>query len=280
MAVPRGGDAHDDALLLRREGGRPGRVPGMMMSAPPIRPLIVLQHCESEYLGLMEDHFEGRRIRFTYVRPFAAGHVPDGIGQSSGLVLLGGGSWGSAGAHDLPGLHAETLLAARYLRAGLPVIGLGLGAQILCRAAGGASAPAPFLFELAEARRTADGALGGFLPACFPMAVCMRDRPVLPDSAEVLAIDQRGRPAVFQIGASAFGFTGHPGAKAGMFEDLVMEFDDAPDDAAATLRALRAAQDAVADALVRIMTGLVKTTGLMAASDVFAGRPPGSGATG
>ena len=33
----------------------------------------VIQHTSGEYLGLMEDHLEGRRIRFQYFRPFAGG---------------------------------------------------------------------------------------------------------------------------------------------------------------------------------------------------------------
>ena len=32
--------------------------------------LNVVQHTSADYLGLMEDHLEGRRIRFRYFRPF------------------------------------------------------------------------------------------------------------------------------------------------------------------------------------------------------------------
>ena len=37
--------------------------------------ICVIQHTEAEFLGLMEDHFEGRNIRFHYNRPFAAGAI-------------------------------------------------------------------------------------------------------------------------------------------------------------------------------------------------------------
>ena len=91
----------------------------------------------------------------------------------------------------------------------------------------------------------------------------MRDRPVLPQGAETLAIDARGHPAVFQIGDNAYGFLGNPGIKLGMIEDLIMEFDEVPDGAAETLDTLRPLQSRLEDELVPIMTGLVQRTSLM-----------------
>ena len=44
--------------------------------ADPMNVVAVIQHTAGEYLGLMEDHLEGRRIRFQYYRPFAAGKLP------------------------------------------------------------------------------------------------------------------------------------------------------------------------------------------------------------
>ena len=68
----------------------------------------VLQHTEAEYLGLMEDHFEGRNLRFRYFRPFAAGGmVPEVPGNADGLILLGGGPYGIVSGHLLPSLGAE-----------------------------------------------------------------------------------------------------------------------------------------------------------------------------
>ena len=58
-------------------------------------------------------------------------------GRSDGLVLLGGGPWGSAGQRDLPTLQGEIALTRNMLDQGRPVLGIGLGAQILAIAAGG-----------------------------------------------------------------------------------------------------------------------------------------------
>lgn len=229
-----------------------------------MKSVYVLQHTESEFLGRIEDHLEGRGIRFTYFRPFTAdGALPATVEFTDGLIMLGGGPWGSAGERDLPTLQEELRLVWLCLERRIPVVGIGLGAQILAIAAGGRSENTPLTFQVSEARRLTDDALNGFLPETFPLAVYMRDRPVPPDDASILAVDGDGRPAVFQVGANCLGFTGHPGAKAAMAEDLLMEFDDAPDDPLPALEALRAVQPAIEDALVQIMTGLVQVTGMM-----------------
>ncbi len=229
-----------------------------------MKTLAVIQHTSADYLGLLEDHLEGRRIRFRYIRPFtAAGRLPAPEALPDGLVLLGGGPWGSAGTRDVPTLSEEIALTRAALEAGLPVLGLGLGAQILAIAGGGGARPTPLEFRIDEARRCGADALGGFLPERFLLVSYGRDRPEPPASARVLAEDVEGRTVAFQLGEQAIGFIGHPGIKAGIVEDLVMEFDEAPEDPSAQLERLRMAQCSIEDALVPIMTGIVKILKLM-----------------
>jgi GMP synthase-like glutamine amidotransferase len=242
----------------------------------PMNVVAVIQHTSAEYLGLMEDHLEGRRIRFQYFRPFAGGgKLPPRDIPADALVLLGGGPWGSAGVRDLPTLQEEIELTRAMLEQGTPVIGIGLGAQILAIAAGGASEAAEFVFECRKAERSEADALNGYLPETFNQVVYMRDRPVLPDDARVLARDDAGAPAVFQIGNNAYGFLGNPGIKLGMVEDLIMEFEEVPDGAAQKLDELRALQVSIEDELVPIMTGLVQCTALM--SSPKAAKPASEG---
>ena len=154
------------------------------------------------------------------------------------------------------------------------IIGFGLGAQILAVAAGGGSESSEFVFEISPITRTEEGALNGYLPETFTQVVYMRDRPVLPATAAVLAIDPAGRPAVFRIGDNAYGFLGNPGIKLGMVEDLIMEFEEVPDGAAEKLGELAARQREIEDELVPIMTGLVQCTSLM--SSPRAAEKPGT----
>ncbi len=248
------GECSPDAFAL---AGRPGNT---------MKVVAVIQHTSGEYLGLMEDHLEGRRIRFQYFRPFAGGRkLPARDVPADALILLGGGPWGSAGGRDLPTLDEEIEITRAMLDAGIPVIGIGLGAQILAIASGGSSRPSDLAMEISFARRVDDDALNGFLPAQFRQVTYMRDWPVPPDNARILAVDAASRPALFQLGKNAFGFAGHPGIKLGMVEDLIMEFEEVPPEAASGLETLRTLQAGIEDDLVPIMTGLVQCTSLMSA---------------
>jgi len=242
----------DDAFQLAKRGDSPMNV------------VAVVQHTSGEYLGLMEDHLEGRRIRFQYFRPFAGGRkLPAPDVAADALLLLGGGPWGSAGDRDLPTLAEEVELTRAMLASGTPVIAIGLGAQILAIAAGGSSQPRELTFEMLNARRTRDDALNGFLPDAFHQVIYMRDWPLPPAEAIVLAEDEAGRPLVWQVGDNAYGFCGNPGIKLGMIEDLIMEFEEVPDDAVMKLEQFRALQPVLEDELVPVMTGLVQCTSLM-----------------
>jgi GMP synthase-like glutamine amidotransferase len=229
-----------------------------------MKTLCVLQHVEAEYLGLMEDHFEGRNIRFQYCRPFTPGAiVPANADDYAGLVLLGAGPKGVVSGDLIPSLGPELRLTRDFLRRQLPVIGIGAGACILTSAAGGGADDVPLRFTVETAQRVASDALSGHLPRNFPVAVYMRDRPALPVGTKVLAESTSHEPLVFQVGENCFGFLGHPGAKSAMIEDLIMEFEEVPDAPAETLAELRIVQGEIAAALGEIMVGLVEKTALM-----------------
>jgi GMP synthase-like glutamine amidotransferase len=229
-----------------------------------MKTLCVLQHTEAEFLGLMEDHLEGRSIRFQYVRPFATGTIlPPHAGGFDGLIALGAGPRGIVSGDLVPSLGPELRLVGDFLERGLPVIGIGFGACLLAAAAGGGADAAPLRFEVGRARRVEPDALGGHLPASYPLVLYMRDRPLPPVDARVLAVDQAGEPALFQIRGNCLGFLGHPGVKSAMIEDLIMEFEEMPEDTAEPLARLRAVQGEIAAALSDIMVGIVKTAHLM-----------------
>ena len=234
-------------------------------AADPMNVVAVIQHTAGEYLGLIEDHLEGRRIRFQYYRPFAAGQLPAAELPADALILLGGGPWGAAGSRDLPTLEQEVELTRQRLAEGTPVIAFGLGAQVLALAAGGEVESRELTFEILSATRTREEALNGYLPERLTQVVYMRDWPLFPETAQTLAEDESGRAVAWQLGDTAFAFAGNPGVKLGMIEDLVMEFEEVPANTGERLEKLRDIQGLVEDELVPLMTGLVQCTSLMAA---------------
>lgn len=212
----------------------------------------------------MEDHFEGRNIRFHYKRPFTVGGtIPTDREEFDGLIILGGGPYGIVSGFLLPSLMPELRLTKSFLDAGLPVIGIELGALILAVAAGGGAKEAPLRFNVETLTTTQPGALGGHLPNRFPMAAYLRDMPVLPPEAKSLAVNQDDEPYVFTIQDNCIGFVGHPGMKSGMAEDLIMEFAETPENTIEPLEALRNAQGDIAEALTSIMIGTAQHTHLM-----------------
>ncbi len=227
--------------------------------------LSIIQHTQSEFLGHIEDHLEGRGIRFGYSRPFTAGgRLPEVATIGDGLILVGGGPWGTATKDRLlPTLAAEIRLARACLMLGKPVLGIGLGSQILAIAADGGSVEAALSLAVVTARRVKEGALAGRLPAQFPIITYGRDQAQPPAYADILAVDDAGHPVVFQVGPNAFGFAGHPGLRPAMIEDLIMETDDAPPDTGKILPSLSAVAPLIEDALVPIMTGIIELTGWM-----------------
>ncbi len=227
--------------------------------------LTVVQHTQSEWLGHIEDHLEGRGIRFGYHRPFATGGTLPSVQMiGDGLILLGGGPWGAASTDRLlPTLAEEIRLARACLMLGKSIVGIGLGSQILSLAADGGVETCDLSFKVGTAARVAPDALASYMPERFTTASYMRDRPLPPAYAQVLALDDVGAPAVFQIGTNAFGFAAHPGLRPAMIEDLVMEFEDAVPDCAQGLQTLRSRARQIEDALVPIMTGLVASCGWM-----------------
>ena len=84
------------------------------------------------------------------------------------------------------------------------------------------------------------------------------DRSCLPRRTRACPSIEAGQPALFQVGERAFGFSGHPGIKSAMVEDLIMEFAEAPAEPGSAAGPARRRESRIEEALVPIMTGLVR----------------------
>ena len=99
------------------------------------RRVVILQHAQSENLGTIEDALTANGVSFDYVRTFEGQPVPDDVGGSSGLIIMGG-PMGVYETDRFPFLHQEMKFIEAYLEAQRPILGVCLGSQLLAAALG------------------------------------------------------------------------------------------------------------------------------------------------
>ena len=226
--------------------------------------IAVLQNSDAEHLGLVEDHLEGRNIRFRYIRP---AHDSDWIRKAElpkdGLILLGAAPYGTVSDPIIPMLNHKLRIIETCLLKNLPILAFGTGAQMLSLALNGTVAPMDMTVSVDRAYRTDANALNGFLPVEFPVITFMRDAPLAPPGSAVLAESKDGSPMLFLAQENCLGFFGHPGIKSAMIEDAIVQapaYDFGNSD---VLSEIRCAQVELENALVSMMTGIIQITGWM-----------------
>ncbi len=226
--------------------------------------IAVLQQTDAEHLGLVEDHLEGRNIRFRYIRP---AHDSDWIRKAElpkdGMILLGAAPYGTVSSPKIPLFDHKMRIIDACLRKNLPILGFGTGAQLLSLALHGDVDPTQMRICVERAHRTVDDALNGFLPAEYPVVTFMRDSPAAPPDSMVLAESVDGRPMLFQARANCLGFYGHPGIKGAIIEDAILQMPGYDFSDADALQKVRSIQTDLENALVSMMTGIIQITGWM-----------------
>ena len=174
--------------------------------------VIVVQHEPGEGPGALLPALKAAGLQARLVRTWIEEPMPALPGAASGVVVLGGGA--SAVSDRRPAaLDAEIALLRASCQAGLPVLGLCLGGQLLAAALGAEVARAPrrevgFLrVRLSEAAR--EDALFAGLPASFVAFHLHEDEFALPAGATALASSTQTPVQAFRAG-SAWGIQFHP----------------------------------------------------------------------
>ena len=224
----------------------------------------VLQNTDSEYLGLMEDHLEGRNIRFRYIRPaHDSNWVRNMELPKDGLIVLGAAPYGTVSAPVLPMLERRIEIIQSCLAEKLPVVAFGTGAQLLSLAAGSSVKKTALNLTVGTAYRKVDDALNGYLPEAYPVVTWMRDYPEIPSKATVLSCMEDGSPALFQLSENCLGFLGHPGLKSAMIEDSIVQAPALDFGDPGMLEQVRHNQAAIEQSLISMMAGIIQITGWM-----------------
>lgn len=177
----------------------------------------VLQHTPGEGPGLLAEELAGAGYAVQLIRPAQGEDLPP-VGSIAGLTVLGGDmSANDDSVH--PWLAAERELIANGVRAGLPVLGICLGAQQLARALGAevttGAAPEVGVYSVAlTAPGRVDPVLGpeygGLADPELPVVQWHGDTFSLPDGAVHLAGTRAFPHQAFRIGRRVYGFQFHP----------------------------------------------------------------------
>jgi GMP synthase-like glutamine amidotransferase len=184
--------------------------------APSGRTWAVLQHVAYEGPGSIARALADAGVAPTVVR-LDRGEVPPPVTELDGLVVMGG----PMGVHDLdehPWLAPERMLIRQAVDAGLPTLGVCLGAQQLAVALGAVVTTGPVEeVGAGQVELTADGrrdpVLGpeynGLSGTSVPCVHWHRDTFSLPDGAVHLAATRTFPHQAFRFGGRAYGLQFH-----------------------------------------------------------------------
>jgi len=174
--------------------------------------LLVLQNVFCEHLGLIEPALKERGMEYRYVRPFADEPIPKDLAGWDGVIVLGGPM--SANDGERLGFIADELrLLAKVLEAGMPALGICLGAQLIAKAAGAQVIAGEekeigwyplTLTEEGKKDRVLDG-----LPGTFPVFQWHGETFDIPRGAVCLAGSERYSNQAFRLGEKVYGLQFH-----------------------------------------------------------------------
>ncbi len=178
---------------------------------------LVLEHAASEGAGSLATWLPEAGLQLLTCRTYLGDPVPTDIGDADALVVLGGYE---AAYDDDPRLAAEQELLRATVAAGVPVLGVCLGHQLLAAAFGGTVRRHPDGLEKGATSvrllpAAADDPLFGALPVGEPLGVVQfhgDEVSELPPGAVLLASSDHSRVQAFRVGDRAWGVQFHPEA--------------------------------------------------------------------
>ncbi len=172
--------------------------------------LLVVENDPTSPLGLMGEHFRAAGAEIQAVDPHRGGFLPDTVQDWSALVVLGG----AQSANDdngFPGFGPICGLIRDFHDAGLPVLGICLGAQLIARAFDAAVRPMGEIevgLTPVGIRDPADPLLVGETTGPWVMQ-WHEDSFELPRGAALILDGVQCHHQAFRLGSRTWGFQGH-----------------------------------------------------------------------
>jgi len=185
---------------------------------PEIRPkkvapkkVAIVVHQEHSRPGRVGALLEKRGYELHRLCPNLGCELPEDMSDYAGVVIFGG----PMSANDcgtLAGIKCELEWIPKVVEAGVPYLGLCLGAQLLTRAVGGKVGPHPKGHIEAGYVRVTPTEAGHPWMGTKPMSVYQfhREGMEVPDCCELLAVGDSYPVQGFRYQGNAFGFQFHP----------------------------------------------------------------------
>lgn len=184
--------------------------------------ILIVAHDTLFPSGTLKTLLERRGTAHRTLRLHLGDPIPDDVRRFKGIVSLGG-TMSAADERNYPFLRDEAMLLRSAVAAGVPVLGISLGARVLARALGGRSHSAPVaergwaMVHLTPAGRRDQlfAGVGSPLQAFHWHGECL----VPPPGAELLATADCSRNQAFRF-AMAWGIQFHPEVDPGIMDSL------------------------------------------------------------
>jgi GMP synthase (glutamine-hydrolysing) len=177
-----------------------------------MKAVLFLQHGDTDRPGLLADVLESRGVRVDVRRPDLGDPVPEQAVGFDGLAI-GGGAQSVCETASFPYLADEARLVRAAEQAGMPIIGLCLGAQVMASALGGTVRRAPQreigFFDVTLDPLADSDPLWHDLPRVFPTTHWHGDTFDLPPGAVKLASSARTDNQLFRFGTRLYGLQFH-----------------------------------------------------------------------
>jgi GMP synthase-like glutamine amidotransferase len=191
---------------------------------------LVFQHIAPEKSFAIGEALTAAGVVVETREVFAGDSIPTGIADFEGLVVMGG-PMSATSDEGFPTRAAEIGVLADALGAGVPILGVCLGAQLLAAAAGGMVIAGTAGQEIGwgdvdlSAAASEDPLLGG-LPNRLTVLHWHGDTFELPVGATHLASSSRYPNQAFRVGERAWGFQFHVEVDGDAVQSFLAEFGD------------------------------------------------------
>ncbi|MCX5688182.1 MAG: type 1 glutamine amidotransferase [Planctomycetota bacterium] len=194
--------------------------------------ILVFQHSDLGHAGRLADTLGGRGIKLDVRRADlfgqdAARGVPASLDGIDGVIMMGGAGF-VTDAPSTPWMQWQGGFIRLAHEAGLPVVGVCLGAQMIGQVLGGVVG---FKETPAAGMHQASLTLAGQLDVAFSGIAwehpqffsCSQEVKQLPPGATLLASAPGTVNAAFRVGSSTYAFQSHPESHRPMLDSLVSE---------------------------------------------------------